>query len=137
MLRHAVTDGGRVKGTRLWQEARSPLISGRSKRERPFWSEFLGGWVVSLLVVDLVTYAMTVSSVPGAKVVAGVRVSGALLALLGTTARAALPAMPGALFGCWVARRMGWSRPWISGAVTGVLFGMVWLAVSAIDPGSR
>lgn len=126
-----------VKGTRLWQEARSPLISGRSKRERPFWREVLGGWTIAVLLVALFAYVTTLSGSPGNVSVNGVEVPRALLALVGGSAFAVFPALVGSIAGAWLAKMMGWKRPWVSAAATGVLFGVLWLAFSAIDLGSR
>ena len=100
-----------MKGTRLWNQPRSPLIQGRSRRERPFWADWLAAVVVGIAV--------------------GAFVAGTLLAPAGVTFVAALAsaavwvvlgAAVGAAGGVWVAIGFGWHPRWVSGAiVSGIL----------------
>lgn len=119
-----------MKGTRLWQDTGSPLISGRSRRERPFWHQSLLAWVIGVAAVALFVLALGAgrdlprTDIPGM----GVRGLGAVL--VGSTAYAAVPSLIGGVFGVWLARKMGWRRPWVAGAAVAVLAGLLWLVLS-------
>lgn len=47
-----------ARGTRLYQQPRSPLIQGHSARERPFWQPWLvgvlvvGAWIAATVVLS-------------------------------------------------------------------------------------
>lgn len=118
-----------MKGTRLWQDTGSPLISGRSRRERPFWHQVLVGWIAA--VVAVAGIAVAVEEVGGSRLIA---VSGGLPVtlqlLIGAFAYASVPGAIGSVCGVWLARNMGWHRPWLFGAAIGVLGGLVWVALS-------
>lgn len=120
-----------MKGTRLWQKSGSPLISGRSRRERPFWQQVLLAWVCAVavtVVLAVVLVEMFDLSAPGAPVDG---LPTAASALVGSLAYAAVPSLVGSLFGVWLARNMGWRRPWVAGASVAVLAALLWLAMSA------
>lgn len=52
--------------TRLYQQPRSPLIEGRSARERPFWQPWLAGWVaVGVWTAVTVYLAAREATAPG------------------------------------------------------------------------
>lgn len=109
-----------MKGTKLWHQAGSPLIQGRSQRERPFVTDLaialviafaaaLGGWMLVLtgrgvLVLDALSFA----ALPAA--------AGALL---------------GASTGVWLASGFGWHPRWIAGVALGAVLaaGAVWPAL--------
>ncbi len=111
-----------MKGTKLWNQPRSPLIQGRSRRERPFWADWLAAVSVGVVV--------------------GVVVGGTLLAPDGVTfltaaisaaAGAVLGAAVGAAAGVWLASGFGWHPRWLSGAIaSGVLAVVVTWALKAL-----
>jgi hypothetical protein len=107
-----------VKGTRLWNQPRSPLIQGRSRRERPFWADWLA--------------AVSIGVVVGA-VVAGTLLAPAGVAFLTAVTSAAARIVPGAAVGAaggvWVASGFGWHPRWVSGAIASaiVAVGATWL----------
>jgi predicted MFS family arabinose efflux permease len=93
-----------VKGTKLWQAAGSPIIQGRSRRQRPSWQQWLPAWVAALAFVAGLVYLAPATSSGSPWAVA----SGVLGALLG------------AVVGVEVTRAMGWRFPFLWGAVLGV-----------------
>lgn len=121
-----------MKGTRLWQNTGSPLISGRSRRERPFLQQALAAWLlaVSVMVAFMILLAEGLG-MPAMQIPDG-GISGTVTSVAGGFAYAAVPTLIGSLFGVWLARNMGWRRPWIAGAGSAVLAGFVWLALSAL-----
>jgi hypothetical protein len=114
-----------VKGTKLRQTARSPLISGTSRYHRSFFQDWIRAWGLAFLL--------------------GYGVMVVAMYLSGTGFETALrvvwmPALPasalGAVPGTWIARRMGWRSPWILGGVLGVVFvgfATVWFATYLVS----
>lgn len=98
-----------MKGTRLYQRAHSPLIEGRSRRERPFARD----WGIAALVAVSVGLATVVLWQFGE------------LPVIDVVLAAVVPMLPGAAIGAalgvWLARGMGWSPIWVTGAVVGVV----------------
>jgi len=104
-----------VKGTKLWQAAGSPIIQGRSRRQRPSWQLWLPAWLVSAaFVAGLVILAPAVSG--GFPWAAAWGIVGGLF---------------GALAGVEVTRAMGWRFPLLWGAVIGIGGATALLALSA------
>ncbi len=104
-----------MRGTKLWQDAGSPLIRGRSRAERSFSRDWMTATAVGFL--------------------AGCAVAAAFLVYKGAPWETALrtvwlPALPasfiGAAIGVPIARQFGWRRRWVTGAVVAVV-----LAVAA------
>lgn len=111
-----------MKGTRLYQRAHSPLIEGRSRRERPLSYEWASGLALAL-GVTVALYALTQS---------------APLSLMGDAAfwKATIaPVLVGAALGAWLgallARQMGWRPPWTTGAITALVLEAVFYAAGA------
>ena len=99
-----------MRGTKLWQDPRSPLISGRSRAQRPLGLYWLGATTISfaasggalgLLVMDRITAAPLDYATPAA------------LLLAGSAAGAGLVV--------WIARHMGWRAPWLAGSLGGIV----------------
>ncbi|TDB39791.1 MAG: hypothetical protein D9V44_02250 [Actinobacteria bacterium] len=106
-----------VKRTRLYQRARSPLIQGHSKRERPLWQPLAASVSVALVAPLFLWWLITM--------IAGAQPAEAL-ALLGSDIVALLlPMMPGAILGAVAgvlgARSWGSRRPWLPGAILGAV----------------
>ena len=99
-----------AQGTRLYQQPRSPLIQGRSKLRRPFWRDWLT--CIALTVAGFVAYRLVatavLSDVPNAVVWSQAQAG----AVLGLGVGAVLGGVT-----VWLARGMGWNRPWAIGAV--------------------
>ncbi len=94
-----------MKGTKLWQDTGSPLIAGRSRRQKSPWREWSLATLCALGVSVAACYAL--GWVP-------LEVeSAAALAWLVPGAAA------GAWLGVWLARNMGWRRIWLVGAAFG------------------
>ncbi len=103
--------------TRLYQRARSPLIQGRSKRERPLWQPISGAFGLSLVGPLFIWWLVTMiaGSQPGeALVLIGAD-------LVGLLARCAPGAAIGAVGGVLGARAWGSKRPWLPGAIIGTV----------------
>ena len=103
-----------MKGTKLWNAPRSPLIQGRSRRENPFSRDWLVGgsaaFIISALVAGLFLSDKGASwSTLSTQVV--------LPALLGS-------AVGGAL-GVRLATGFGWHPRWLGGALLGSMLGVV------------
>ena len=92
-----------MKGTKLWQAAGSPIIQGRSRRQRPFWQQWLPAWIAAVAAVVWWVFFGPSASGGSAPVVAGV-VVGAFL---------------GAAAGVAIARVMGWRFPSVWGVIVG------------------
>ena len=103
-----------MKGTRLWNQPRSPLIQGRSRRERPFWTDWLAA--VSVGVVVGVLVAGTVLAPAGVTL---------LNAVTAAAASIVLGAALGAAGGVWVASGFGWHPRWVSGAIASGILAVV------------
>ena len=104
-----------MKGTRLWQSTGSPLISGRSRWQRPFWQP----WLLASLVSAVAVGAWLGLEEP--QLAFGV-LAGVMLAA----------AFAGAAAGVWVSRLAGWGRSWIVGAGCGIALAAVALALTAL-----
>ncbi len=102
--------GMSLKGTRLWKPAGSPLIQGRSRRERPFVFDWISGSVVGFLVGCAIVIA--VSAARGTDVVT---------ALQSTWPPAVPAAAGGSAMGVSLGRHFGWHPRWIAGATVGAL----------------
>jgi hypothetical protein len=111
----ASSRGKRVKGTKLWQAAGSPIIQGRSRRQRPSWQQWLPAWVVSgALVSAFVMLTPAMSSGSRWSVASGV--AGALV---------------GSVVGTEVSRAMGWRFPMFWGVVVGTCAAVLMVVVGA------
>ncbi|MCL4079005.1 hypothetical protein MX659_05285 [Coriobacteriia bacterium Es71-Z0120] len=101
-----------ARSTRLYQRARSPLIQGRSRRERPWRSDFAlaAAWGIAVLFALMMGshYAETGALVP----------ADALASAWGASAAAgAVLALGSAAVGVTLARAWGADRPARTGAV--------------------
>lgn len=115
-----------MKGTKLWQEAGSPVIQGQSRFRRPF----LNVWVHSALLASASLLALLVALLvfPGELAVAfTAAIPSALTALV-----YALPGMAtGTLLGTAFGRAIGSRKPWYFGALAGLVLGAISLSVLA------
>lgn len=111
-----------MKGTRLWQEAGSPIIRGRSRKELPFWRY----WLFSLAITEGVLLV-------GATLAGGFRAIAGAPALSATGAigvgiLASAAALPGSALGCalgvWLCRSFGWSRRVLVPTLLGLACGL-------------
>ncbi|HSK48383.1 MAG TPA: hypothetical protein VLA05_10345 [Coriobacteriia bacterium] len=107
-----------MKGTRLWQNTGSALISGYSRRQKPFWRDWLVAAAVGFVVasVGFVLWGMLQGSDPSS----AARVAW-VPAFIGCTV--------GAVPGVWIAGKFGLVRRWPTGAICGVVLslGTAWL----------
>jgi len=113
--------------TKLFQEPRSPLIQGHSRSRRKFMQE----WILAVLAG--LAALMTLSSAEilfgrGEGVTIGAAF-GLVLDQLVSDGLMLVLASGFSAVGVWLARRMGWWRPWIAGGV--VLF-VVFVIISGI-----
>jgi predicted MFS family arabinose efflux permease len=102
-------------GTRLYQSPRSPLIQGRSKRERPLWESWLagacGGGVIIAVTLVVASRSLRVYGTPFGVPLGWVAV--------GTVV--------GSAIGSLVGRSFGWRWRWVPAVVAGVICGLgVW-----------
>lgn len=110
-----------MKGTKLWNAPRSPLIQGRSRRENPFSSDWLVGasaaFIVSALAAGLflTDKGASWSTVSNQVVVP---------ALVGAAAGGAL--------GVRLSTGFGWHPRWLGGALLGSMLGVAAVAVAVV-----
>lgn len=99
-----------MKGTRLWKPAGSPLIQGRSRRERSFLLDAAIGFVLAVIVAV------------GVQALASLGDTDSLQTLLGwALVPVAAGSAVGSLVGVLVASGFGWYPRWVSGAIIGAL----------------
>ena len=103
-----------MKGTKLWQSPGSPIIQGRSRRQRPAWQQ----WLPAVLVAALAAVALLYAS-------AG-RVDRRSTTLLRSSG-----VVLGAYLGVRLTRAMGWRFALLWGSVAGVLCAAVMVSVAA------
>lgn len=104
-----------ARGTKLYQQPRSPLIQGHSKTEQPVWREWLKGIALGAAFTG-VLFAIYSILVPGtAFSIGGLSTTGVVAGVLGGTLISLGPAVVAALLGVLLARRMGWRRQWFVG----------------------
>ena len=101
--------------TKLFQEPRSPLIQGHSRSRRKFFQEWVfavSGGVAAIVLLSVVErfFGNGEAATFGATL-------GLVLDQLVSDGLMLLVASGFATLGVWLARRMGWWRPWIAGAV--------------------
>jgi hypothetical protein len=117
-----------VKGTKLWIEAGSPLISGRSRTRRSFNEDWLLAALLALAVAAAV-YGVLYARQGGA-------LFGQIRGLL-LPAGACVAAV--SCLGVWVTRAMGSRRPWLGAGVlagaTALMASGVWRVVGALMTG--
>jgi len=108
-----------VKGTRLWSQPRSPLIQGRSRRERPFWADWGAAAVLGALAGAVA--GATLLAPDGADWVAALQAA-AIPLVLG--------AAVGGAIGVQLAAAFGWYPRWIGAAAIAAVASVaaVWLA---------
>ncbi len=113
-----------MRGTKLWTEPRSPLISGRSRRARSFSVDWLIGSALALGGSGMViAYLLLPNGIDG------VSEPGTSALIIATAA------FSGAALGVLMARGMGWIRPWLSAAIVGMLGCLGWTAFLAFGTG--
>jgi hypothetical protein len=107
-----------VKGTRLWNAPRSPLIEGRSRRQTTFTIDWIRGSVVGFLL------GAALASLFFADKGASLRVLTSLVLI-----PASIGAVAGAGLGVRMAAGFGWHPRWVSGGVAGALVSLVAVTV--------
>ncbi len=108
-----------MKGTRLWNAPRSPLIEGRSRRQSTFASDWVRGSVVGFVLafaLSLLFFADKDSS--DSTLVSLVVIPSVLGAAIGSS------------IGVGLAAGFGWHPRWVSGGVTSSLTAIA--AVAAV-----
>lgn len=113
-----------ARSTRLYQRAQSPLIQGLSKRQRPWWQPVLGAFAVSLASVFGIWWLLALAQGTSPLAAVGIFVFESPFVLL----RILPGTLVGAVVGVAGARGWGSSRPWIVGAVLGLVLGGATLA---------
>ncbi len=99
-----------MKGTKLWTEAGSPLIRGRSRAQTPLGRELLIAWtLVAALAAGGVWWFL------------GSKGGGGLAGLWPVIAAAVVLGGLLAWFAVWMGRRMGLRSPWVAGVLVGAL----------------
>lgn len=110
-----------ARGTKLYQQATSPLIEGHSRSRRPSWQPWLASVAIGTLVVAAL--AVVYEGVrPGAAGFEAIVDQPATIAppILSALAGASL----GAMAGVWLAGRMGWRRRVLAGTVVAIVAGV-------------
>ena len=105
--------------TRLFQRAGSPLIQGHSRHERSFWSEWLLACSIAIPGVYVLQAIMTLLD-PARGALDSAANMMKWLAQPALALGAALAASAG---GVLLARRLGWSKAWLTGGAIGIVVG--------------
>lgn len=116
--------------TRLYQQAKSPLIQGQSKYARPSWQPWLGatllGWLLDLVVIAAVVFFRS-TVLPD--LASAIRLWPWALATLGG-------AMIGAVLAVALSTSMGWRRILLGATLVAALFGLfAWLVAASLATG--
>ena len=117
-----------MKGTKLWQEAGSPVIQGQSRNRRPF----LNVWVRSALLASATLIGVTIAYLifPGAQAVPpSESIAAALTALVYALPGVAVGTLLGTAFGGAIGSR----KAEYFGAPVGLILGLVSLWTLASD----
>ncbi len=117
-----------MKGTKLWQEAGSPVIQGQSRNRR----RFLNVWVRSALLASATLFGMTVAYLvfPGVQAMPLTEsVASALTALVYALPGSAVGTLLGTAFG----RAIGSRKAEYFGGLLGLILGLVSLGMLASD----
>jgi len=121
-----------LRGTKLWQDTGSPLISGRSRREKPFWRDVLLGGTLALAGSALLGYLFAANTAQVS--LYGIELDDRWTGALSALGLAAVPTFVGALAGAFLARKLGVVRPWVAATATGFVFGLAaWALLSAAN----
>lgn len=109
-----------MKGTRLYKPAGSPLIQGRSRRERPFAADVFSAVLFVVAAGTGIAYlvwgaALMRPVVWFSTVIGWLLICGAV----------------GGCAGVWIAKHFGWHPRWVAGVVGGLPVGLIvlWFAV--------
>lgn len=123
-----MSEGERVKGTKLWQSPGSPIIQGRSRTQRPFWQAWSVGLAASCVCVAVLGFLLSAEAGAAGYVASG---------FAGVLATAAA-AFPGATLlsavGTWFSRRIGTRKPWVVATAFGIVGGLasLWILSETI-----
>ncbi len=99
--------------TRLFQAAGSPLIQGHSRYERRFWTQWLLACLVAVPGVYLVHGLMTVLRSPQTPFDS----FDSIATWLADPAIPLAATLGASAVAVWLARFMGWPRPWLYGGL--------------------
>lgn len=118
-----------MKGTRLWVQAGSPLIHGRSRAERPLWIDALLSIVLAHALMTAAAIAWSRLMVPDAEPLTLSGVVDAAIAVLPVflVSAAVCPAA------VWLIRRMGWRRSWLPAGLIGFVVSAAVYTASVIN----
>jgi len=117
-----------VKGTKLWQEAGSPVIQGQSRYRRPF----LNVWVRSALLASATLIGLLVALLVFPGTMALPFFDSIPLAL--TAFVYSLPGIAaGSLLGTAFGRAIGSRKAWYFGGLVGLILGVISLSILASD----
>jgi len=117
-----------VKGTKLWQEAGSPVIQGQSRYRRPF----LNVWVRAALLASVTLLGVTIAFLllPGEQ-------AAVLASAIPTALTAYVYSLPGiaagSLLGTTFGRAIGSRRAEYFGGLAGLILGLTSLVILASD----
>ena len=106
--------------TKLYQRAGSPLIHGRSRYTRSFWTQ----WALACLPAALVMYAVLAAATLLDPARPSLSSADAVLRWLALPAGGVVAMVPACALGVGVARAMGWHHEWLVGAVLGSIVGV-------------
>ena len=102
-----------MKGTRLYKPAGSPLIQGRSRRERSMAADVVSSTLVTFGVGYVATYLLW-----GGSGVPAISWSLSVLAVFGGAG------LVGGVLGVSIARHFGWHPRWVAGALISPVAGL-------------
>ncbi len=107
--------------TKLFQQAGSPLIQGRSRYERSFWRDWALAAVVALVVVVGFQVAVSLLYGPGDEFASASAIGEWLVG----PAIGVAVMLPASAFAVWLGRWLGWRAAWLGGALLGAAAGIL------------
>lgn len=111
-----------VHRTKLYQNAGSPLIQGRSRIERPVWQGMVIGAVVSFIGWAAALVGDVVGSLG---IFTGEEMASVTDLLPGPAVALAGAALAGGWLGAGLASKMGWHRGWKTAAIVAALADLI------------
>lgn len=108
-----------MRGTKLWQQAGSPIIQGRSRTAKPFWADAVRALLFGIVLCVAIAL-LAARSLEGGRLLDQMLLLGRPLVLFGI-----LPS----LAAVWLSRSLRAGTPWVVGGLVSAGLTLAGLAV--------